>query len=87
MEKSPLWECDLGATGVCPGKVYLMRSPDKEAQRELQEQELDVPNSSPGVRAPADRCGEAEHCHTYGLSWVRPSLLSARTLRTAEVVP
>lgn len=57
-------ECDLGAMGAWPGKVYLMHSLDKEAQTELQEQELDVPNSSPGVRAPADRCGEAEHCHT-----------------------
>lgn len=41
-----------------------MHLPDKKVQTELQEQELDVPNSSPGVRVPADRCGEAEHCHT-----------------------
>lgn len=63
-EKLTLWKRDLGGMGVCPGKVYLMHSLDKEAQTELQEQELDVPNSSPRVRAPADRCGEAEHRHT-----------------------
>lgn len=81
------WDCDLKEMGVCPGKVYLMHSLDKEAQTELQEQELDVPNSSPRVRAPVDRCGEAEHRHTQGLSWIRPSLLTARTLRTPEVMP
>lgn len=59
-----LWECDLGGMGVCPGKVYPMHSLDKEVQMELQEQELDVPNSSPRVGVPADRCGEAERCHT-----------------------
>lgn len=74
-----MWECALGA--VCPAKVYLTPSLDKEWM-ELWEQELDVPNSSPGVRVPADRCGEVEPCHTYSLSWLRPSLLV-----TAEVMP
>lgn len=78
-EKLTLWECALGA--VCPAKVYLTPSLDKEWM-ELREQELDVPNSSPGVRVPADRCGEVEPCHTYSLSWLRPSLLV-----TAEVMP
>ena len=63
-ENPALWGHGSGATGVCPGKVYLMHSSDKGAWTELQEQELDVPNSSPGVRVPADRCGKAGRCHT-----------------------